>query len=152
MRSLLVAFLVVLSIGASIQAEMSFFADFNEGFDADYALGSKLATVTHDDPDVYADIEIGPDGSGAFPGSSPNNKALHHDNGLAGSGNVAYRVQRREDVGAYGDNLVDDYASTSLDDSGLKAETLYWCRVYGIDGSENESSAVEFSIMTAEVE
>ncbi|MFH1616636.1 MAG: hypothetical protein ABIG61_16325, partial [Planctomycetota bacterium] len=65
-----------------------FVATFNNGFDADYAAGDTTATVHHDDPDVYADIAIGSDGSGVFAGSSPNNLALHHDNGMTINDNV----------------------------------------------------------------
>ncbi|MFH1613944.1 MAG: glycoside hydrolase domain-containing protein [Planctomycetota bacterium] len=63
-----------------------FVAKFNDGFDADYAVGSATATVNHDP--CYPDIEIGSDGSGPFSNSSPNNLALHHPKGGTTTDNV----------------------------------------------------------------
>ncbi|MFH1613566.1 MAG: hypothetical protein ABIG61_00570, partial [Planctomycetota bacterium] len=64
------------------EPNLLFHATFNNGWDADYAAGDGTATVYHDNPDVYSDIEIAANGSGAFSAESPNNLALHHPGGV----------------------------------------------------------------------
>ncbi|MFH1616635.1 MAG: PEP-CTERM sorting domain-containing protein [Planctomycetota bacterium] len=62
-----------------LKASQTFVATYNNGFDADYARGSGTATV-HSNP-LYSpaeQVQVGPDGSGAFPGASPTNQALLH--------------------------------------------------------------------------
>lgn len=49
---------IVLSCVGTAKADLLFSANYNSGWDADYAAGNGTATVSHDDPDVYADIAL----------------------------------------------------------------------------------------------
>ena len=56
-KVLILIMAIVLGCVGTAKADLLFSANYNSGWDADYAAGSGTATVTHDSPDVYADIE-----------------------------------------------------------------------------------------------